>query len=479
MRFDELNPKRVFKYFEEICHIPHGSGDMKRIADYCEAFAMARGLKYVRDNTNSIIIYKHASKGYEAAEPIILQGHLDMVCQQNDGVNKNFLTDGIEPYIDGDFVKAKGTSLGADNGIAVSMILAILESDEYEHPEIQAVFTTDEETGMFGAAALDYSLLSAKRMINLDAEEDDTVTVSCAGGSNFNIKMPITREKMEGVCVNVTLKGLIGGHSGVEIHKGRINSNILAGRFLNELIKRDNAGLINIDGGDKANAITRSTTLSFCVKDFEEFRINAEKILNSLKNAISDREPNFDYDLELVCTGVFMPMTNENLKILNLALNILPNAVQNMSASIENLVETSLNMGILSTETDHVYMQYALRSNKSSELEYLEQRLFAFTDAFNFDVHTDGKYPPWEYTDNSFLQSVYKNCYKKLNGNDAKVAAIHAGLECGLFSASIKGLDCIAIGPAMFDVHTTSERLSISSTAKTFALLLEILKNCR
>ncbi|MBQ8533319.1 MAG: M20/M25/M40 family metallo-hydrolase [Clostridia bacterium] len=291
MRFDELNPKRVFKYFEEICHIPHGSGDMKRIADYCEAFAMARGLKYHRDGANNIIIYKSASKGYENADPIILQGHLDMVCQKNDDITKDFLTEGIEPYIDGDFVRAKGTTLGADNGIAVSMILAILESNEYEHPAIEAVFTTDEETGMYGAASLDYSLLSAKRMINLDAEEDDTVTVSCAGGSNFNIKIPLTREKRTGDYVNVTLKGLIGGHSGVEIHKGRINSNVLAGRFLNELIQKSDASLVNISGGDKANAITRSTSLSFCVEDIDGFNAIATDILDSIKMAISDREP--------------------------------------------------------------------------------------------------------------------------------------------------------------------------------------------
>ncbi len=479
MRFDELNPKRVFEYFEEICRIPHGSGNMEKISDFCVSFAKGHGLKYVRDDTDNIIIYKPASKGYENAEPIILQGHLDMVCQQNDNVNKDFLKDGIEPFIDGDFVKAKGTTLGADNGIAVSMILAILENNEYEHPAIEAVFTTDEETGMFGAAALDHSLLNAKRMINLDAEEDDTVTVSCAGGSNFIMKMPVYRTKATGKGVSVCLKGLIGGHSGVEIHKGRINSNVLAGRVLNEILKKTNAKVISIDGGDKSNAITRSTTLSFCVEDADGFVMNTSVILNNIKRSISDREPDFDFDISLLEGSAFEPMTDECGALLNLSLNLLPDGVQQMSASIEGLVETSLNMGILATHKDHIYMQYALRSNKLSELEYLEQRMFIFANTFNFDVHTDGKYPPWEYKDASPLQTLYKQCYKKLNGADAKVAAIHAGLECGLFSAGIKDLDCIAIGPSMLDVHTPSERLSISSTAKTFALLLDILKNCR
>ena len=224
-----LNPSNVFKYFEEICNIPHGSGNMDAISKYCVKFAEKHSLKFIRDDANNVIIFKPATAGYEKSEPVILQGHLDMVCQKTEDSDIDFMNDGLDLYIDGDFVKAKNTTLGADNGIAVAMILAVLESDSLSHPEIQAVFTTDEEIGMIGAGKLDTGILTAKKIINLDAEEDDTVTVSCAGGSDFKAVIPLNRVKKSGTKVTVTLKGLQGGHSGMEIDKGRVNADVLAG----------------------------------------------------------------------------------------------------------------------------------------------------------------------------------------------------------------------------------------------------------
>lgn len=276
---ENLKPQRVFKYFEEICSIPHGSGDMDKIADYCVEFAKSHALEYKRDGANNVVIYKNATAGYENAEPVILQGHLDMVCQKLEDRNIDFSADGLDIFIDGDFVKARGTTLGADNGIAVAMVLAILESNEYRHPRIEAVFTTDEEIGMVGATKLDMSLLSAKKMINIDSEEEKVVTVSCAGGSDFKVSLPINRVKKSGTEATVILKGLKGGHSGIEIDKGRVNANMLAGRFLNSLAKAVYFEIISIDGGDKGNAIPNLCKMRLCVNDVEKFVNEAEKSL--------------------------------------------------------------------------------------------------------------------------------------------------------------------------------------------------------
>lgn len=479
MRFDELNPKRVFKYFEEICHIPHGSGDMKRIADYCEAFAMARGLKYHRDGANNIIIYKSASKGYENADPIILQGHLDMVCQKNDDITKDFLTEGIEPYIDGDFVRAKGTTLGADNGIAVSMILAILESNEYEHPAIEAVFTTDEETGMIGARALDMSVLNGKRMINLDSETEDIVTVSCAGGSDFEVNIPVKSVTRQGTLVTLEIKGLQGGHSGVEINKNRVNANMIAGRVLNELKSQLDFDIISINGGDKANAIPNRCVIELCVGNAEGFAILAQKNFDTIKQEIADREPNFAPEILVGDAGEYSALDTKIKNKIIYTLLCAPNGVVEMSASIEGLVQTSLNLGVLMTTKESIIIHFALRSNKKSALIFLEQRLASFFDNLDLTYKTFGHYPPWEYNAKSALREIYCDTYFEVFGTQPRVKAIHAGLECGVFASQIDNFDCISIGPAMHDVHTTQERLSISSTQKMYELIIKILEKLK
>ena len=275
-----LKPERVFHYFEEISNIPRGSGNMKGISDYCVDFAISQSLKYYRDDANNVIIKKPASKGYEDKAPIILQGHLDIVCQKTAESNKDFLKEGIALIIDGDFIKADGTTLGADNGIAVAMVLAILEDNTISHPAIEAVFTTDEEIGMIGAGKLDFGLLKGKRMINLDSEEEDVLTVSCAGGSDFEAILPVKRENFNGYKVEIILKGLKGGHSGVEIHKGRVNADILAGRIVNRLKAVCDFSLIAINGGDKSIVITNLCSIEFCTKTPEILVSEAEKYLS-------------------------------------------------------------------------------------------------------------------------------------------------------------------------------------------------------
>lgn len=475
VKTDSTLMSRVFEIFSELCSIPHGSGNMDAIASFVENFAKRQGLRVIRDAANNVIIFKPATKGYENAEPIILQGHLDMVCQAKADCPIDFETQGLEIYIEGDFIKAKDTSLGADNGIAVAYVLAILESDEVSHPAIEAVFTSDEEIGMIGAGKLDVLELSAKKMINLDSEEDDTLTVSCAGGSEFVSRFVGEKVTTSGNTVTVILEGLKGGHSGVEIHKGRTNSNILAGRFLNTL-KNEEFSLHSINGGDKSNAITNRTIIVLASSNADALKSAAEKALEGIASDVLKTEPDFCYSVAISKSENVEVFSAEfKTKIIEFLLNT-PNGVLKMSDDVQGLVETSLNLGILVTEEDSVRAQFSLRSNKSASLFELEKDLGDFCKTLEGEIEAYGHYPPWEFKKDSKLQELYKQCYEERNGQKSKVEAIHAGLECGVFAAKIKDLDCIAMGPSLFDVHTYNEKLSISSAVKTFFLLLDILK---
>ncbi len=476
---NNYDSKRVFDYFLEITQIPHGSGDMEKISNYCVDFAKKYSLKYIIDDAKNVVIYKPATKGYENAAPVILQGHMDMVCQKTPDSNFDFLTDPLKVYTDGDFIKADGTTLGADNGIALAMILAILENDEVAHPEIQAVLTTDEEIGMLGAAALDMSCLTAKRMINLDSEEDGVVTVSCAGGVDFKMNLPFESSEMQGNEVTVVLSGLLGGHSGVDINKNRYNADILAGRFLYKLSQRFNFGLISVNGGDKTNAIVNRCEIKLCCENVDEFISAANLYVAEIKSEILSAEPNFTAQFIKGENGTFTVMDSSSAKNVILTLCCVPNGVLNMSADIENLVETSLNLGILKTNDNSVSMQFALRSNKKSALNALADRLECFAKGVNANYETSGFYPPWEYRTDSPLRDIYTSVYKRFFDESPKAEAIHAGLECAVFASKINDIDCIAMGPALFDVHTVKERASISSIERTYKLLLEILKKCK
>lgn len=476
---DLPNPTNVFKYFEEICSIPHGSENMTAIADYCLDFAKKHNLKAIKDAANNVVIYKRPSAGYENSDPVILQGHLDMVCQKDENFDIDFEKDGLNLYIDGDFIKAMGTTLGADNGIAVAMILSILESDDIPHPPIEAVFTTDEEIGMVGALHLDVNLLKGKRMINLDAEEDDTITVSCAGGSDFRMLIPIKKVKSNGYEVIVNLKGLRGGHSGMEIDKNRVNADILAGRFLNHIKNCCDFNLISIDGGDKGNAIPNGCAIKLCVSEPDKFTEYSDNYLKVISKEISDREPDFYYSIQTGVQGSFATVEPDIKDKLIFALLCVPDGVAQMSAEIKGLVESSSNLGILKTEEDNIILHFTLRSNKKSALKFLEDKMLTFSTCIPCKTECSGHYPPWEFKDDSELQQLYEECYREQYGKDPKVEAIHAGLECGVFSSGIEGLDCIAIGPALFDVHTTKERLSISSTENTYKILLKTLKRLK
>lgn len=475
-KLEGLKPEKVFKYFEEISAIPRGSGNMKAIADYCEKFAERLSLKCVRDGANNVVIYKPGTPGYESAQPVILQGHLDIVCQKDSDREIDFEKDGLDIFVDGDYIKARGTTLGADNGIAVAMVMAILDSDEIPHPPIEALFTTDEEVGMIGASQLDGTLFKGKKLINLDSEEQDKLTVSCAGGSEFELNIPVSRKKVSGSKITISISGLKGGHSGIEIDKGRINAAMLAGRILNELTDFD---IISITGGDKSNAITNACKIELVSAKPEKLMAEMENCVGIIEKEISDIEPGFDLSVTGGDVGEYNVIDSAAKDKLIFTLLFMPNGVQSMSASIEGLVETSLNMGILKTEEDRIVAVSALRSNKQTALENLEKKLKTFAKALEIKVKTYGHYPPWEYKENSKLQEIYKKCFKEKFGYQPTVEAIHAGLECGTLSAKIQGLDAISVGPELSDVHTTGEKLKISSAKEMFELVCELLEKMK
>lgn len=471
MPYKNIDTERVFYYFSELCKIPHGSGNMNAIADFCADFAKKHNLKYNRDNANNVIIYK-PTKNYPN-DTVILQGHLDMVCQKNSDCETDFLKDGIDTFTDGDFLNANGTTLGADNGIAVAMIFAILENDNLNLPSIEAVLTTDEEIGMIGAKALDTSLLKGKKMINVDSEEDDVLTVSCAGGSDFSVSLPINHFKMNGTEITISLKGIKGGHSGVEIDKKRVNANTLAGRVLNFLKTRCNFEIITINGGDKANAIPNTCEISICSNEADRLYTLACEYLGIIKTEIFAREPDFNPTVTIKSSGEYTVFDKKDIISI---LATAPNGIIEMSADIEGLVETSLNLGILETRENEIFLQFALRSNKQSALDALEEKLEAFFEKYPAKTQIGGKYPTWEFKNDSELQRLYAEIYYKQTGEDVKVEAIHAGLECAVFSGAIKNLDCISIGPNILGAHTTEEKLSITSTQKIFNILTLILE---
>lgn len=474
-----LTPCDVFKYFEEISAIPRGSGRREKIADYCENFAKEKGLFVYRDSANNVVIKKAASKGYENAEPIIIQGHLDMVWQKDEACKKDLEKEGIDLYVDGDFISAEGTTLGADNGIAVGMAMAILADNTLSHPPIEVVFTSDEEIGMLGAKELDTKVLSAKRMINVDSEEPGVITVSCAGGIDVIITIPFKKETAVGEKVVISLKGLLGGHSGIEIDSGRVNANILAGRILGHLdAVCDEFQIACINGGTRANAIANLCKIELVTENAKVLATEIKEYIDAVKTEILAKEENFDAEIEVLENGEYAVLEKLERDKLIYALNLAPNGVQEMSAEIENLVETSLNLGILETKETEISMTFALRSSKKTALFALCEKLKIFAKCIGINAETSGFYPPWEFRRNSKMQELCSKVYEEMFGEKPKIEAIHAGLECAVFAGSIDGLDCISIGPKVLDAHTTSERLSISSTKEVYDLLISILKKC-
>ncbi len=464
---DTLAPRRVFHYFEELCGIPHGSGNTKAISDFCMAFARQHGLDAEQDAYNNVLIRKPGSAGYETHPPVILQGHLDMVCEKEPERSIDFTRDGLELFLDGDWIGARGTTLGGDDGIAVAMGLAVLEDDTLAHLPLEVLFTTDEETGMDGAVGLDASRLRGRTLINADSEEEGVLTVGCAGGARAELRIPVTREPVDAPCYTVTVDGLIGGHSGAEIHKGRLNANIVMGRFLQSL--PEGFRLVTLAGGLKDNAIPRQTV---CVLAGDDPTAAASAFAAAAQ---------IPADPDLTITVAPAPaaktaVTAADSRRVAEFLATVKNGVQAMSRHIEGLVETSLNLGVLELEEAALRATFSVRSSvgesKTALLADLEQTAAAFGGTYS----SHGHYPAWEYREVSPLRDVMVAVYEEQTGEKPVVKAIHAGLECGLFSEKLPGLDAVSFGPRMRDIHTTRERLCISSTERTYAYLCRVLE---
>ena len=470
-----LKPVAVFGFFEQICAIPHGSRNTKAISDYLVAFAKDRGLRYIQDEANNVIIFQEGTCGYENHEPVILQGHMDMVCEKDPSCPLDMETDGLDVTHDGRFVFAKGTTLGGDNGIAVAYALALLDDTTIPHPPLEVVLTADEEIGMLGAAAIDLSQLKGRLLLNMDSEDEGVFTVSCAGGATATISMEAPRRAVYGPCVRLAVDGLQGGHSGAEIHKNRANANKVMGEFLSRIQKIMPLCLTSFAGGSKGNAIPRSCQANVVAMGIDLERINgiAEALQAEVREQYNEPEATVQaFDLDAL-GGNALP-TEVTAKIIGLLCS-LPNGVQAMSKEMPGLVQTSLNMGIAKLG-NAMKMTFSVRSSVNREKEELLGKLQELASFYDASFSQMGKYPAWEYKADSKLRNVMVETYTRMYGREPEVLALHAGLECGLLGEKIPGLDCVSIGPQMQDIHTSREKLDIASTERTWEFLLEILK---
>ncbi len=473
-----LDYKKVLYYFSELAAIPHGSGNVKQMADYLENFAKERNLRYVRDTADNVIFYKDASAGYEQYPTVILQGHMDMVCEKEAEKEHDFTKDGLSLATDGEWLYADRTTLGGDDGIAVAYCLAMLADDTAKHPALEMVITTDEETGMDGAKALDPALLSGRSLINIDSEEEEVVLCGCAGGMRVTGELPVERVLVGGQTVKVTVSGLLGGHSGVEIDKNRTNAVLFLARYLFLLREKVPFLVEELSGGQKDNAIPREAeaVLVFPEGLSEEDMVVARVLAKELTAEISAAEPNaellFEADEEVSELPAMHPRSFE--KLLFLLLQV-PNGVQVNSAEIPGLVESSLNLGICKMTSDGMELHWSLRSSKASYLEFLREKVTYLIGFLGGDYEVSGEYPAWEYKAESKLRLVYAKAYEEMFGKVPTFATVHAGLECGILSEKVPGMDMISIGPEMKDIHTPAERLQITSAIRIYKLLEKIL----
>lgn len=467
---DFASAEQVFRFFLEISKIPRGSGNTAAIADYLVDFAKERNLAVMRDEYDNVVIRKPATAGYENRPTIIFQGHTDIVAVKTPESDIDLTNDSLTVYRDGDFLRAKNTSLGGDDGVAVAYALAILDSSDIPHPNFEAVFTSDEEVGLTGATGLDASAIHGRMMINIDSDEEGIFTVGCAGGVRVDLSLPIAREEFVGKYYTVSIKGLLGGHSGIDIDKGRANAIKLLAEML---VKLGDIRIASISGGVADNAIpTEASATILASADI------SGKFVNIKADVLSDwqtSEPDIDISLcESECSTAFDKHTTESL--ISLILDE-PSGVISMSEDIEGLVETSLNLGVIGCEGDSVGLGFSIRSSKNSAKDELISLVISKAKSHGAKASTRGAYPAWEYRKDSALRDKMCEIYKKMYGRMPKVVTIHAGLECGIFSGKIPELDCVSIGPDNFDIHTTNEHLSISSTARVYDYLLEVLKN--
>lgn len=477
-----LEPKAVFQYFEEISNIPRGSGNEKGISDYLLNFGKELGLESIQDEALNVIIKKPGMPGYENAPTVIIQGHMDMVCEKNNGVEHDFEKDPLKLRIVDDYIYATDTTLGADNGIAVAYAMAILASNDIPHPPIEVLLTTDEETGMSGAMAIKKENLQGKILINLDNEEEGYLLVSCAGGVRSTATLKVDEQEIGSKkLIKINISGLKGGHSGMDIIKERGNSNKILGRVLKGLLREVKFNLVSLNGGSKNNAIPREAEAIIAVNPNDEN--TAIEVINNWNNIIENelraQDPGLKIEASITDIKTCKEFTDESTKKVVDLLYIYPNGINSKSTEIEGLVESSTNLGVLTTKDGVVEFDSAIRSSIPSLKEEIVLRSKTIVELLGGKFETTSDYPGWEYDPNSKVRDICQKVHKDMYGKEAKIVAIHAGVECGLFNEKLGNLDMISFGPNLYDVHTPDEHMSISSVKNCYEYLLGILKEIR
>lgn len=475
VRLAGLEPANVFAYFEKICSIPHGSGNTKAISDYLVSFAREHGLRYVQDELNNVLLFREGTCGMEDHAPVILQGHMDMVCEKDPDCTIDMATEGLDVTHDDSHVYARGTTLGGDDGIAVAYALALLADPSIPHPPLEVIVTVDEEVGMEGAAGIDLSGLKGRTLINLDSEDEGVFTVACAGGARGTIKLPVKRHAVYGPCVRLTVEGLQGGHSGVEIQKNRANANKVMGEYLSRVQKLMPLCLTGLSGGSKDNAIPRSCEATLVAMGMGLERINdvCAQLQEEIRQQYDEPKAVIRAD-DVDALGGNALSTQDTDKVIGL-LCAAPNGIQAWSVDIPGLVQTSLNLGVVRLD-EKLSMTFSVRSSVNEEKRILLDRLWELARFHGGEYYEVGDYPAWEYRKGSRLRDVMVRVYREMFRQAPEVVAIHAGLECGIFSGKLENLDCVSIGPQMEDIHTSREKLSIASTERTWRFLLAVLK---
>ena len=472
---NHLEPQRVFRFFEELCAIPHGSGNTKAVSDWLVDFAKARGLRYVQDQLNNVVIFRDATPGYESAEPVILQGHMDMVCEKEPGCTKDMAREGLDLVVDGDLIYAEGTTLGADDGIAVAMGLALLDSQDIPHPPLEVVLTVDEEVGMKGATGIDLSGLKSRLLLNLDSETEGEITAGCAGAARVDIAVPVKRDAFPGETVEITVSGLLGGHSGAAIDRGRANAMVLLGRILYAFLQENDGRLVTLSGGGKDNAIPVSAGAVLTVADAEKTTVICQKMEKIFRREYAVA----DSDIAVTvapCRSDVLPMDADSTHRVLALLQCAPNGVLERSREVEGLVQTSLNLGILATEADSVVATFCVRSNMNTQKEMLLQKLELLCDLLGGKISVSGSYPAWEFREDSPLRSLIVEVFTEQYGHAPKIEVLHGGVECGMLADKLPGLDAVSMGPEVNQIHTPRERMYISSVQRTWRFLLGALE---
>ncbi len=468
--------KNILKNFEEIAKIPHGSGNVRQISDFLFDFAKKHGMDAIQDESCNVIVRVPASEGFENKKTVMLQGHMDMVCEKTVDSKHDFTKDGLELFVDGDYLGAKDTTLGGDDGIAIAYMMTIIEDRTIKHPALILIMTTDEETGMYGAKALDMSLLTGDYLINLDSEEEGICYCGCAGGMRADIKMPVTFSEREGDVYDISITGLKGGHSGVEIDKNRTNANKLMSRFLFELLDSVDYSLVSINGGKFDNAIPASCFARICTEtDTKEILKAAEELISKYRKEAVSTEPGLTIDFVMQKEKKAEVVDVISFQKLLFFLVQSPNGIQKMSGSIPGLVESSLNMGVISTRTDSVNIRFSLRSSVSSYKHFMRDKIDYLACFLGGECEFEGEYPAWEYKNTSLLRDVYAAVYKAEYKAEPVFKVMHAGLECGLIFDKLPNIDIISFGPELRAVHSPDERMSLSSAVRVFKFLEKLI----